>query len=239
MHNDDEWGNLGNFDANDRLALVKATNKRIHEERKNNPQKRKKWLDGQQKQLKKRWENEEWAQKMTETLMSTTQDPERNKKISQAKTEYWKDQDRLDAMSVKAKQQWQDPDYAERVLATQRHAITTPFGEFISKAEFQRQTGLQYRDKNREMPHLYYNTADGPGKVTQEKYLVTPFGEFKTKQMAFDAHCKKDQLYTKKPVTQKGHAWTCQNWWTYVTKNHSDLFTVKTGPRREWAQKGE
>lgn len=181
-----------------------------------------------------KWKDPEYAAKMTATLVACTQDPERNKKVSDSKKQYWKDPDNLKQQSINAKNNWKDPEYVEKVMAHQRIEVTTPYGEFISQAEFGRQTNKNFKDMQKEMPHLYYVTADGPGEVTTQKYLVTPLGEYRNKVQAFKAHVDAGELYTKGPLTQKGSPWSYQKWWDNVSKNKSDLFYTATGPRREW-----
>lgn len=233
MTNDnDEWGNLGGFDANDNLAAVRAANKRIHNERKHNPVKAKIWKNAQQKNLKQRWQDPDYVKTMNDARIRITQDPKRNAKISASRKKYWQDENNRKTAAKKSKARWEDPDYVESVIASQRLAVVTPFGEYISQAEFGRQTKLVFKDKQREMPHLYYNLVDGPGEATFEKVCVTPMGEFKNKRCAFDAH--KDNLYTPKPTTQKGKPWSYQIWWKWVTKNLCEQFYTKEMIRREW-----
>ena len=232
MHDDDEWGNLGDFDANDPLVNVRAANRRIHYERKTDPVRAKIWHTGNKAAQQRKWANKEWAEQMTAKLVACAQDPERNKKVSNAKKEYWKNEQHREKASALSRANWQDPEYVESVIASQRLAVSTPFGEFISQAEFSRATKLNFKDKQREMPHLYYVLDDGPGEPTTETVCVTPLGEFKNKRVAFDAH--KNNLYTPKPTTQKGKPWVYQVWWKWVTTNRSNEFYTKTMIRREW-----
>jgi hypothetical protein len=183
---------------------------------------------------KNKWKDKEYAKKMSAILLATTQDPERNKKISDSRKEYWADPENIANISKSSKSNWTDPAYVEKIMGNQRMAVTTPYGEFISQSEFGRQNNKVFKDLQKEMPHLYYVTLDGPGEVTTQKYLVTPLGEYRNRNNAFQAHVIAGELYTKSELTRKGAPWRSEIWWTHVTKNKSELFYKKVGPRREW-----
>jgi len=169
---------------------------------------------------------------LVEMAISNRGCPIHGAKVRASRQKFWSNPDNLKNQSEHSKKHWNNPDYLESVIGPQRIAICTPFGEFVSQAEFYRQTKTHFRDKQREMPHLYYYKEKGPGEATYQKVYVTPLGEFRNKNNAFKAH--ENNLYTPANVTQKGHAWTYQNWWLRVTKDKGDLFYATQMVRREW-----
>lgn len=191
------------------------------------------WQENVAKSNKKKWKDPEWAKWMNERWHAKDNDPKRTAKISKAKTQWWKQSDRLEKMSTKSKEQWKDPEYVEKVMASQRIAVTTPLGEFKSQGAFKEKTGMQFRDKNIELPHLYYVTSKGPGEPIYQDVCVTCLGEFRTRLDAFNAHIKANDLRVG-PLTAKGAEWRYTQWWNNVCKKYPDDFYIKNMVKRDW-----
>ena len=192
------------------------------------------WLKATTKAQQKKWKDKEFAEKMIDTLVQASKDPNRRKKISKARKEYWKDPINKINASIKSSNNWKDADYIEKVMASQRIAISTPFGNFISQSEFYKQTKLNFKDKNKEMPHLYYVTNKGPGKPTYEAVYFSPEGEFKNKKQAFISAQNKNNLKVKSQKTGEFTIEKYQTWWNKVSKQYPRDYYTKTMIRREW-----
>jgi len=73
------------------------------------------------------------------------------------------------------------------ILATRRKSnevtwvgVTSPMGVFDKVSSFEKATGMAFYDKKRLLPHLYYITNKGPGKVKTEKVYYAPTGQHST-----------------------------------------------------------
>ena len=144
-----------------------------------------------------------------------------------------------------------DTDFASVIKATHQkdksrlRSVTTPYGKFESIAEFQRQTGLKFRDRKHRMPHLYYRDDQGPGEVNYEWVGYTPYGII---PLGWSRDAKKYDIMTIKKCWQRArdagdksalNNTNHQDWFYWNVKSNPEKYQRVKEPRREWLLEGE
>ena len=110
--------------------------------------------------------------------------------------------------------------------------IVTPYGEYVSISEFERQTGVKLFRKYESMPHLYYYKEDGPGDVTYETVCYSPYGCAPITTGSWNRKALFDKIKASgDPDAQiKGAG----EWWRKMMRKDPDNYYEKKEIKREW-----
>lgn len=181
-----------------------------------------------------------------------TQTPEWLAKTAESNRRQAKDPKWIEAHAKAMKETAQDPDWqakntkqmnrinndpeivAKRIARNQevnRRPVTGPQGNFISVREFQNTTGMNFADKLRLLPHLYYYTEDGPAKAKYQNVYYSPLMTYCDSKTIYELYLEKgliEERFTKlifKPWIK---------WWAYMEKTNPKLFYKKNEPKRDW-----
>lgn len=112
-------------------------------------------------------------------------------------------------------------------------AVTTPFGKFRSQGDFNTWANKQkfskkidYFNKNIALPHLYYATKKGPGKVITETVFYTPYGYSKQLKdlLALAKKAKDSDATNKFPL----------DWFKKMNYRQPENYYKIIEPKREW-----
>ena len=225
---DEEWGNLGDFDANDPLATNRAAvnirtknNKEWRKNQKVGAEKRsnnKEWRKNHKKGMKEKWNNNEYHVKMKPVLKEN-----RIKSMNK-----WKESRK----EVEA-----DPDFQKRKKESIRNSkicrpVITPYGRFESWADFV--DFVELKTNNRidhtrlgELPHIYYYENTGPAETLYETVHYSPWGVCRFRREVFRlAEKQKDAFFLSRRDKNK--------WWRYVCKHFPEQFYEKQEIKKDW-----
>ena len=172
---------------------------------------------GQKQSLETRkqlYETPEWKQSAQERAQQLAQDPQ------------WKENNQRQLQRNNT-----DPEILARRYEANKvtwKSVTGPQGVFDKVSAFQSETGMNFNDKRRLLPHLYYYTADGPGEVKTEKVYYTPQGHYPSMLCAQEMDGTGFADYQH--LVHKPHI----KWFKGMMKKYPDQYYIKTEPKREW-----
>lgn len=127
-----------------------------------------------------------------------------------------------------------------------RVPIMTPWGEFAMVKEFNKWAqskiedfngwSINYHDKQKSLPHLYYRIEDGPGEVLNEEVFNTPYGIAPAgKGGRGPQPTLKDLLQSAKsandPDANNKFAF---DWFKKMNYRYPDKYYKNAQPKREW-----
>ena len=116
--------------------------------------------------------------------------------------------------------------------AATRKPVITPYGEYVSKSEFYKETNIAFDRKHQSMPHLYYFKEDGPGEVTYETVCYSPYGSAPNTTHGWN----RKALFEKVKLSGDPHAQIkgAGEWWRKMMRKDQDNYYEKNEPKREW-----
>lgn len=165
----------------------------------------------------------------------------RNQKTS--KSDDWKIKQKTGAANKYAEDSEYNVKRKQSLRVSKGRKIVTPFGEFDSGAEFNEQkiVKCKFLDCKKMMPHLYYYKDQGPGPVTYEEVLYSPYGIFPKGNQGNEKNSGgKDRALAsaqknKDPIAVKYK--DKYAWWDSVSVLYPKKYFIKKEPRREWYKK--
>ena len=194
MHNDDEWGNLGDFDATDAYANIRANNKsrkgskewkkvidsrkqpEITDEERKRRSKTKTELNNTP-EFKAIMKEVYKSEKFLQACLEANQDPERNRKISEAHSNYIKTPDGVFSFNEAREK------YNMTGTGLRYRAETQDGWEMVKEKQFS-------DERRQQLSESAKATAEIRQKAIAEKkgYVFTPLGKFYTVRQAWLHH---------------------------------------------------
>jgi hypothetical protein len=118
-----------------------------------------------------------------------------------------------------------------KIHEEQSKEIVTPFGNFISYNEANRNIPVDLAKKLKSHPHLYYFKEHGPGEITYEDVYNTPYGKSNKRSDVY-TFCKSNNEYWTTKTTHNAH------WWKKVSTLNSSEYFISNEPKFEWSTIG-
>lgn len=119
----------------------------------------------------------------------------------------------------------------EEAREESKRPVVTPFGEFNSYNDAQRNIPVDLAKKLKGLPHLYYYKNDGPGEVVYEDVYVSPYGS-SNKRADVYGFCKNKKEPNAVKLSHKA------NWWKKMSMTFPNEYYIETRPAHEWSIDG-
>ena len=178
--------------------------------------------------------NQELMKKYLAWKEKTKDTNNKNRKVSHARHMANQDNEWQARHAELLKRMNSDPHILEERRKRNREngqSVTGPQGSYETVKDFQQTNGMNFQDKLRLLPHLYYYTEKGPGQVKYETVYYSPLFTYCNTKEIYKVYLEKG-LVEERFLTLKFKPWL--KWFAYMEKTNSELFYKKKEPKRDW-----